>query len=141
MLDPKLLRSDPAGIAANLARRGFTLDVARLTALEETRKKWQIRADELRNERNVHAKSVGKAKAQGQDIAPLLKQTETLGAQLAEAEAELAKVQKDVDDLVLGLPNRLTASVPEGRDETANVEVRRWGEPRRLEFKARDHVE
>jgi seryl-tRNA synthetase len=141
MLDPKLLRSDPAAVAANLARRGFTLDVERLAALEESRKKWQIRADELRNERNVHAKSVGKAKAQGQDIAPLLKQTETLGAQLTEAEAELAKVHKELDDLALGLPNMLNASVPEGRDETANVEVRRWGEPRRLEFKPRDHVE
>jgi seryl-tRNA synthetase len=141
MLDPKLLRSDPAGIAANLARRGFTLDVARLGALEETRKKWQIRADELRNERNVHAKSVGKAKAQGQDIAPLLKQTETLGAQLAEAEAELAKVQAELDALVLSIPNTLHESVPNGRDETANQELRRWGEPRPLGFKARDHVE
>ncbi len=141
MLDPKLLRSDPAGIAANLARRGFTLDVVHLSSLEETRKKWQIRADELRNERNVHAKSVGKAKAQGQDIAPLLKQTETLGAQLTEAEAELAKAQAELDALALGLPNTLHASVPDGRDETANSEVRRWGEPRRLDFKPRDHVD
>ena len=141
MLDPKLLRSDPAGIAANLARRGFTLDVALLSALEESRKKWQVRADELRNERNVHAKSVGKAKAQGQDIAPLLKQTETLGAQLAEAEIELAKVQAELDALTLGLPNILQASVPDGRDESANVELRRWGEPRKFEFKALDHVE
>jgi seryl-tRNA synthetase len=141
MLDPKLLRSDPAAVAANLARRGFALDVSRLAALEESRKKWQIRSDELRNERNVHAKSVGKAKAQGQDIAPLLKQTETLGARLTEAETELAKVQKDLDDLVLGLPNLLDASVPDGHDENANVELRRWGEPRRLEFKPRDHVE
>ena len=114
MLDPKLLRSDPAAVAANLARRGFTLDVARLNALEEARKKWQVRADELRNERNVHAKTVGKAKAQGQDIAPLLKQVETLGAELAEAEAELAKVQAELDQLVLGLPNMLHESVPEG---------------------------
>jgi seryl-tRNA synthetase len=141
MLDPKLLRSDPAAVAANLARRGFTLDVARLGALEESRKKWQIRADELRNERNVHAKSVGKAKAQGQDIAPLLKQTEQLGAQLTEAEAELAKAQKELDDVVLGIPNLLHASVPDGRDESANQELRRWGEPRRLDFKPRDHVE
>jgi seryl-tRNA synthetase len=141
MLDPKLLRSDPAGVAANLARRGFTLDVARLAALEESRKKWQIRVDELRNERNVHAKSVGKAKAQGQDIAPLLKQNEALGAQLAEAEAEHAKVTKELDELVLRVPNMLHASVPEGRDESANVELRRWGEPRRLDFKPRDHVE
>lgn len=141
MLDPKLLRSDPVGIAANLARRGFTLDVARLAALEETRKKWQIRADELRNERNVHAKSVGKAKAQGQDIAPLLKQNETLGAQLTEAEAELAKVQAELDAMLLGLPNTLQPSVPDGRDESANQELRRWGEPRRVDFKPRDHVE
>ena len=140
MLDPKLLRSDPAAVAANLARRGFTLDVDRLTALEESRKKWQIRADELRNERNVHAKSVGKAKAQGQDIAPLLKQNEQLGAQLTEAEAELAKVQKDLDEVVLGIPNLLHPSVPDGRDESANQELRRWG-ARRLDFKPRDHVE
>ena len=69
MLDPKLLRSDPDAVAANLAKRGFKLDVAQLNSLEESRKKWQVRADELRNEKNVHAKSVGKAKAQGQDIA------------------------------------------------------------------------
>jgi seryl-tRNA synthetase len=141
MLDPKLLRSDPGAVAANLARRGFKLDVERLTSLEEARKKWQVRADELRNERNVHAKTVGKAKAQGQDIAPLLKQVEALGAELATAEGELAKVQAELDQVVLGLPNLLNESVPEGRDETANVEIRRWGEPRKLDFKARDHVE
>jgi seryl-tRNA synthetase len=141
MLDPKLLRSDPAAVAANLARRGFKLDVAQLTALEESRKKWQVRADELRNERNVHAKTVGKAKAQGQDIAPLLKQVEDLGSQLTAAEAELAKAQKELDELTLGLPNLLQDSVPEGRDETANIEIRRWGEPRKFDFKPRDHVE
>src|SRR5262245_59753307 len=141
MLDPKLLRSDPTAVAANLARRGFTLDVARLGALEESRKKWQVRADELRNERNVHAKTVGKAKAQGQDIAPLLKQVEALGTELATSEAELAKVQSELDQVVLGLPNLLDESVPEGRDETANLQIRRWGEPRKFDFKARDDVE
>jgi len=141
MLDPKLLRSDPGAVAANLARRGFKLDVERLTTLEEARKKWQVRADELRNERNVHAKTVGKAKAQGQDIAPLLKQVEALGTELATAEGELAKVQADLDQIVLAIPNLLNESVPEGRDETANVEIRRWGEPRKFDFKARDHVE
>ncbi|HEX7115101.1 MAG TPA: serine--tRNA ligase [Steroidobacter sp.] len=141
MLDLKLLRSDPAAVAANLARRGFTLDVARLNSLEEARKKWQVRADELRNERNVHAKTVGKAKAQGQDIAPLLKQVETLGTELAQAEAELAKVQGELDQLVLGLPNMLHESVPDGQDEKGNVEVRRWGEPRSFDFKPHDHVE
>jgi seryl-tRNA synthetase len=141
MLDSKLLRSDPAAVATNLARRGFMLDVAQLNTLEEARKKWQVRADELRNERNVHAKTVGKAKAQGQDIAPLLKQVEALGAELVTAESELAKVQAELDQLVLGLPNLLHESVPEGRDEAANVEIRRWGEPRKFDFKPRDHVE
>jgi seryl-tRNA synthetase len=141
MLDPKLLRSDPDAVAANLARRGFKLDVAQLNSLEEARKKWQVRADELRNEKNVHAKSVGKAKAQGQDIAPLLKQVETLGTELAAAEAEFAKVQAELEKLTLGLPNLLHESVPEGRDETANVEVRRWGEPRQFPYKPLDHVE
>ena len=141
MLDPKLLRSDPSAVAANLARRGFTLDVARIASLEEARKKWQVRADELRNERNVHAKTVGKAKAQGQDIAPLLQQVETLGAELVKSESELAQVQGELDQILLGLPNMLHESVPEGPDETANVEVRRWGEPRQFDFKPKDHVE
>ncbi|MBB6092299.1 seryl-tRNA synthetase [Povalibacter uvarum] len=141
MLDPKLLRTDPAAIAANLARRGFVLDVARLSSLEESRRKWQLRVDELRNERNVNAKSVGKAKAQGQDIAPLLKQVETLGEELTKAEGELAAVQGQLDDITLGIPNTLQDSVPEGRDESANKEIRRWGDPRKFEFKPRDHVE
>jgi seryl-tRNA synthetase len=141
MLDPKLLRSDPAAIAANLAKRGFTLDVSRLNSLEEARKKWQVRSDELRSERNTHAKTVGKAKAQGQDIAPLLQQVESLGAELAKAEAELAAVQAQLDEIVLGIPNLLHESVPEGRDEGANVELRRWGTPRTFDFKPKDHVE
>jgi seryl-tRNA synthetase len=141
MLDPRLLRSDPAAVAANLGRRGFVLDVARLSELEESRKKWQIRADELRNERNVNAKAVGKAKAQGQDIAPLLQRGEALGKELAQAEAELNAVQSELETLSLGLPNLLHESVPDGRDETSNVEVRRWGEPRSFDFKVRDHVE
>lgn len=141
MLDPKLLRSDPIAIAANLARRGFTLDVARLNELEETRKKWQLRVDELRNERNVHAKAIGKAKAQGQDVAQLLKQGETSGAELANADAQLSQAQAQLDQIVMGLPNTLHESVPDGRDESANVEIRRWGEPRTFDFKPRDHVE
>jgi seryl-tRNA synthetase len=141
MLDPKLLRSDPAAVAANLARRGFQLDIAQLQALEESRKRWQIRADELRSERNNHAKTVGKAKAQGQDIAPLLKQVENLGKELEQAEAELGGVQRQLDELSLGLPNLVHESVPDGRDETANLEVRRWGEPRKFAFQPLDHVD
>jgi len=141
MLDPKLLRSDPAAVAAGLARRGFVLDLAKLAAIEESRRKWQVKADALRNERNTHSKTVGKAKAQGQDIAPLLQQVESLGAELAKAETELAAAQAEFDDLILGLPNLLQDSVPEGRDEHANVEMRRWGEPAQFPFKPRDHVD
>jgi seryl-tRNA synthetase len=141
MLDPKLLRTDPAAVAANLARRGFTLDTAELQQLEEARKRWQVRADELRAERNAHAKKVGKAKAQGQDIASLLEQAESLGQALERAEAELSDVQRRLEELSLGLPNLVHESVPDGRDETANVEVRRWGEPRRFAFTPRDHVD
>jgi len=140
MLDSKLLRSEPEKVAANLARRGFQLDVAKLQALEEQRKKWHVRVDELRNERNTNAKSVGKAKAQGQDIAPLLKHVEELGNQLAEAEVELNKVQAELDQLVQGLPNLLQESVPDGKDETGNVEVRRWGNPKEFPYTPLDHV-
>ena len=140
MLDPKLLRSDPVAVAANLARRGFKLDVAALAALEERRKAAQIRADALRNERNTRSKAIGKAKAQGEDVAPLLREVESLGGQLAAAEAEFAAVQAAVDTLALELPNLLHESVPDGRDESANVEVRKHGTPKTFNFLARDHV-
>ena len=140
MLDPRLLRSDPAAVAANLARRGFQLDLERLRALEERRKAAQVAADELRAARNAHAKSVGKAKAQGQDIAALVAEGEALGNRLTGLDQELAAVQAEFDELVLGLPNLLHDSVPDGRDETANVEVRRWGTPRTFDFEPLDHV-
>jgi seryl-tRNA synthetase len=140
MLDPKLLRTDIEAVAANLARRGFVLDKAKLGALEEQRKSAQVEAERLRNERNTHAKAVGKAKAAGQDIAPLIAQSETLGAALDAAEQRLAAVQHELDAVLLDLPNLLHESVPEGRDETANQEIRRWGEPRRFDFKPRDHL-
>jgi seryl-tRNA synthetase len=140
VLDPKLIRSDLDSVAANLARRGFTFDTAKLAALEEQRKAVQTEAERLRNERNLHAKAVGKAKAAGQDIAPLIAQSESLGAALQTAEQRLAAVQAELDQLLLGLPNLLHESVPEGRDETANQEVRRWGEPRRFDFEPRDHI-
>ncbi|MBC7984213.1 MAG: serine--tRNA ligase [Candidatus Obscuribacterales bacterium] len=141
MLDLKQLRSDPAAAARNLARRGFSLDVARLQSLDESRKKSQLRVDELRNDRNVHAKNVGKAKAQGQDIAPLLKQVEDMGAELARVESELTNVQVELDQWLLTIPNLLHESVPEGRDESSNKEVRRWGEPRKFDFEPKDHVD
>jgi seryl-tRNA synthetase len=140
VLDPKLLRSDLPGVAAQLARRGFVLDVAGFSALEEQRKAVQIEADRLRAERNAGAKAVGQAKAKGQDAAPLLARGEALGAELQSIEKQLEVVQAELAAVQLGLPNLLHASVPEGRDEAANVEVRRWGEPRRFDFEPADHV-
>ncbi len=140
MLDPKVLRTQIDAVAANLARRGFVLDAAALRGLEEQRKQVQIEAERLRSERNTHAKSVGRAKAAGQDISPLIAQSEALGQALETAERRLTTLQDELDQLQLGLPNLLHESVPDGRDQTANVEVRRWGEPRRFDFEPRDHL-
>ncbi len=96
--------------------------------------------DQLRAERNSHAKAVGMAKGRGEDIAPLLAKGEELTRNLAAVDKQLADIQAEVDTLVAGLPNLLHESVPEGRDETANVEVRRWGEPRKFTFEPKDHV-
>ncbi len=141
MIDPKLLRSDPEAVARNLARRGFVLDVEALKALEEKRKPYTVEADRLRAERNANAKAVGMAKGRGQDVAPLIAKGEALTQELAKAEESLSAVQAELEQWQLGLPNLLHESVPEGRDETANVEVRRWGEPKRFSFKPRDHME
>ena len=141
MIDPKLLRSDPEAVARNLARRGFVLDVGALRALEEGRKHWQMEADRLRAERNAKAKSVGMAKGKGEDIAPLLVQGDALAAQLADAEKQFQVFQEQLDATHLGLPNLLNDSVPDGADETANVELRRWGSVPSFDFTPRDHVE
>jgi seryl-tRNA synthetase len=141
VLDPKQLRADAAGVAANLARRGFVLDVAAFTALEERRKAAQVESDRVRAERNANAKAVGMAKGKGEDASALLKRAEELTSQLGASDAAIASVQAELDDLLLGIPNLLHESVPEGRDESANREVRRWGEPRKFEFAPQDHVE
>jgi seryl-tRNA synthetase len=141
MLDPRLLRAEPDRVRDNLARRGFVLDTAAYRALEETRREVQLRVEQLRNERNVKSKGIGKAKAQGADIAPLLAEVEHLGGALAAAEAELDAVAGKLRDLQLGLPNLLHEAVPDGRDESANVELRRRGEPPSFGFTPLDHVD
>ena len=141
MIDPKLLRSDPDAVARNLARRGYKLDVEALKALEDKRKPFQVELDRLRSERNANAKAVGMAKGRGEDVASLIAKGEQLTQGLAKAEEDLTAVQAELEQWQLGLPNLLHESVPDGKDETANVEVRRWGEPRALGFKARDHIE
>ncbi len=140
MLDPKLLRSDLTRVAAELARRGFALDVDAFAALEEQRKTVQIEADRLRAERNANAKAVGQAKAKGLDAAAQLALGESLGEQLKGVEQRLEAIQAEVSSLQLVLPNILHSSVPDGRDETANVEVRRWGTPKQFAFTPKDHV-
>ena len=140
MLDNKLLRSDPAAVAANLARRGFVLDVERFRSLEDRRKAAQVAADEVRAARNAHAKIVGKAKAQGQDIAALVAEGDVMARKLESLDKELVSVQAEFDELCMGLPNMLHESVPDGRDENSNVEVRRWGTPRVFDFTPLDHV-
>ncbi|MFO1504373.1 MAG: serine--tRNA ligase [Steroidobacteraceae bacterium] len=141
MIDPKLLRATPEAVAANLARRGFKFDVAAYVNLEERRKAAQIEADRVRAERNATAKQVGMAKGRGEDAAPLIARGEQLAQQLVDAEAAINGVQAELDALQLGLPNLLQDSVPDGTDENANREVRRWGTPRTFDFTPRDHVE
>ena len=141
MIDPKLLRSDPAAVAANLQRRGFQLDVAAFRALEERRKSAQVESDRVRAERNANAKAVGMAKGKKEDATALLSRAEELTRQLEASDAAINAVQAELDDLLLGIPNLLHESVPDGRDESANQEIRRWGEPKKFDFKPKDHVE
>jgi seryl-tRNA synthetase len=140
VIDPKLLRSDADEVARNLARRGYLLDVAALKALEDKRKPFTVELDRLRAERNVNAKAVGLAKGRGEDASALIAKGESLTGALASAEAQLNGVQQELEAWQLGLPNLLHSSVPDGRDESANLEVRRVGEPRAFDFKPRDHV-
>ncbi len=141
MLDPQVLRADLDFVAAQLARRGLTLDTARIEVLETRRKAIQVRTQELQGERNSRSKLIGQAKKAGEDVGPLLARVADLGDQLKAAEVELATVQEDLREIALGLPNLPHASVPDGRAEADNREERRWGEPRVFPFTPKDHVD
>lgn len=141
MLDSRLLRTDLETVAARLAARGFSLDTGRLAELEERRKALQVRTQDLQAERNRRSKSIGKAKAAGEDIQPLLAAVADLGEQLKAAEAELNELQAELTAIALGIPNLPHASVPVGKDEQDNVEIRRWGEPPRFDFQPLDHAD
>ena len=140
MLDPKTLRQDLEAVAANLARRGFKLDRDRYLALEAERKELQTRVEGLRQTRNERSKAIGRAKAAGGDVDALKREVGTLGEELTNSEGRLAVLGKELDDFLAGLPNLLHVSVPEGADATANVEVRRWGNPPEFSFEPLDHV-
>jgi seryl-tRNA synthetase len=141
MLDLKLLRTEPQEVAKGLARRGFQLDVGLLETLEAERRQAQLDAQTLQTERNARSKMIGKAKASGEDIAPLLAEIDDLGDQHKAAETRLAKVLEQLNELAMGIPNIPQADVPAGKDEADNVEVSRWGTPRQFDFEPKDHVD
>ena len=141
MLDPKLLRTQLEETARQLARRGFALDIQALATIEEKRKSVQVIAQQFQAERNAKSKAIGTAKAKGGDVARLMEEVANIGAALKQAETELEQVQRDIEEIVLGVPNLPHASVPDGRDEGGNRELRRWGEPRKFDFAAKDHVD
>ncbi len=140
MLDPQLLRNDPEVVRAGLARRGFALDVDAIRRLEGERKTLQVRTQELQNLRNTRSKAIGMAKAKGEDVAPLLAEVAGFGEELKASEARLEAIKAELEAIALGLPNLPDATVPDGRDESDNVELHRWGTPRSFDFEVRDHV-
>jgi len=141
MLDPQLLRNNLEDTAALLKRRGYDLDEKQFAALEDQRKILQVDAQSLQAERNKKSKNIGKAKASGEDIQPLLDEVSTLGAKLEEAEKALAVVQEEMHNIMMALPNIPDASVPDGKSEDDNLEIRKWGEPKQFDFEVKDHVD
>lgn len=140
MLDSKYLRGEIAETAARLATRGFVLNVAQINALEEQRRELQVATQELQNQRNSKSKAIGQAKARGEDIAPLLLEVDGLGDALNKAKIQLDAVLAELDQIALTLPNLPDLSVPVGKDETGNVEVRRFGMIPDFDFTPLDHV-
>ncbi|MEW8627819.1 MAG: serine--tRNA ligase [Candidatus Thiodiazotropha sp.] len=141
MLDPRLIRNNLDEVAAQLRRRGYELDTQLIAELEERRKGLQVESQELQNERNSRSKSIGKAKAAGEDIQPLLAEVAELGDRLKVLQEDLNSVQAELSEITLGIPNIPHETVPDGRDETDNREERRWGEPREFDFEPKDHVD
>jgi len=141
MLDPRLIRNELEETAAQLTRRGYSLDSDALARLEGERKAIQIETQELQNERNTRSRAIGKAKAQGEDIQPLLDAVAEFGDKLKAAEARLTTVQGELNAILMGVPNLPDTSVPDGKDEEDNVEIRKWGEPRSFDFEPQDHVD
>jgi seryl-tRNA synthetase len=141
MIDVKLLRQSAGEVAKNLARRNFEFDADAYLALEEQRKAVQVEVESLRAERNASAKSIGKAKAQGEDVDPLLAAVKDLGDRLEGAGNKLQLVQAELTDIELGLPNLLHDDVPDGCDETENREVLKWGDLPEFDFEPLDHVD
>ena len=141
MLSKKQLRNEIKKVAELLQRRGFTFDIEQYNNLETERKQLQIETQYLQNERNIQSKSIGMAKANGENIEPLLKQVANLGEKLESAKNKLTEVQSQIDEIELTLPNTPHESVPDGASEDENVEVLKWGNPRSFDFEIKDHVD
>ncbi|GAA6168236.1 serine--tRNA ligase [Sessilibacter corallicola] len=141
MLDAKYVRTNPEEVAAKLAKRHFELDVDALKNLENQRREIQVKAESLQQERNTRSKSIGKAKAAGEDIAPLLAEVDQLKQSYTAAEHELHAIQAQLEDILSTIPNIPDEQVPEGKTEDDNVEIRRWGEPKTFDFDVKDHLD
>jgi seryl-tRNA synthetase len=141
MLDVQLIRSDLDAVAARLATRGVTIDVAGFRALEEKRKHAQVRTQELQARRNATSTQIGVFKRAGADTSTLMEGVSAVGEELKKFEAELDGIQARLTDMLLGIPNIPHQSVPVGKSSEDNVEVRRVGEPRRFDFPVKDHVD
>jgi seryl-tRNA synthetase len=141
MLDIQLLRSELELVAARLAQRGLQLDTVAFQALEEERKQLQTRTQQLQSRRNALSKQIGVLKGKGEDASAVLAEVGQLGDELKACEQALPLLLERIDDFTAALPNLPHESVPVGEDESGNVEVRRWGTPRRFDFEVRDHVD
>ena len=142
MLDPALLRANPAELAQRLlTTRSYVLDVSALESLESARKQLQTRTQELQNLRNTRSKAIGQAKAKGGDVSALMAEVAGFGEELKQSEVDLERIRDGIEAIALGIPNLPHASVPPGGDESGNVEVSRWGTPRSFDFTVKDHVE
>ncbi len=143
MLDIQLLRQDAAAVAAKLAQRGFVFDSAAFDALEAQRKALQMRTEELQSRRNSVSKQIGALKGQGKhaEAEAAMAEVAQIKTDLEQADADYHAVQSQIDALLLGIPNLPHESVPVGKDETENVEVRRVGTPRQFDFDIKDHVD
>ncbi|MEH6463735.1 MAG: serine--tRNA ligase [Shewanella psychromarinicola] len=141
MLDPKFLRNELDITAERLATRGFILEVDNLTKLEEKRKSLQVATEDLQASRNAISKSIGQAKARGEDTSSIMAQVGDLGAQLDAKKAELAELLQQINSIAMSMPNLPDESAPVGADENDNVEVRRWGTPKVFDFEVKDHLD
>ncbi len=140
MLDAKQLRADLKQVAAKLANRGFTLDIAKFESLEQQRKDLQVKTEQLQAQRNQNAKAIGQAKAKGEDVQPLMDAVANLGNQFELTKQAFDSVQAELDAMMALIPNIPHETTPVGKSEEQNIEVRRWGVPRTFEFEAKDHV-